>query len=578
MRSLRFGIALSLLLPAAAFAADEAPGVAILDVRPANGVTMEQAEIVRRAVSNGLSDYRVRVVEDHPAVIAAHGPGAEGASAPALTQARARAKEGKKLLDDLDPAGAEQKLRQAADLFEANAGALSSPADLIGTDLLLARVFFATEREVLARDIFRRVVQLQPDLTLDRAVYPPGMISVYEDVKKQVLSSPLGALNVQAVPSPAKVYLDGRDRGSTPLDLVNIVAGVHTLTVRRPGYAPWVRPVDVTTFRVDKINAELVLDRHPSLEAAFVPHGEEQKDGMGLTVGDYVSAVAVAANLDVVLLGRVSRSSGSNLLELRAYRASTKTWGEVMKFPFAGRPPRAFDGPAGSMLEAAAAAGWIPAIAARRNVAAGGGALDETARMALRLSVAPGVRVAGKSTNFPSAPSAGFRVGLDYRLSSRLLLSAETGFDSMAQSRAVLVDGSGSVVAPSSANIQSVYNSIPLDLGGRFFFGVGNLAPYATAGLGVRFDQLTFRESLPFDTIHGSSGLGLGAFAGAGFDYALGLRDGLFAESRVSAGTVGVGNAVLHTASSPPTPDRTLPVKPGLLTTFRISIGYLRVF
>ena len=109
-------------------------------------------------------------------------------------------------------------------------------------------------------------MQLQPDLVLNRAEYPPGMIAVFDDVKKATLSSPLGTMNIDSVPSPARVFLDARDRGATPVELVNIPAGIHVVTVRRPGYASWSRPVDVTSFRVDKLQAELVLDRFSNLD------------------------------------------------------------------------------------------------------------------------------------------------------------------------------------------------------------------------------------------------------------------------------------------------------------------------
>ena len=68
------------------------------------------------------------------------------------------------------------------------------------------------------------------------------------------------------------------------------------------------------------------------------------------------------------------------------------------------------------------------------------------------------------------------------------------------------------------------------------------------------------------------------AFAGTGFDYALGLRDGLFAQARLRTGTIGVGNARVHTTATPPQPDRTLKVKPGVPLGVRIYVGYLHVF
>jgi len=586
----------------AAEAAEGEPTVALIDVRAVQGATPAQGAQVRSALAASLAKYRIELIADHAAVRAAYGPGAEAAMAPNVEKARLRAKEGKKLFDDLDPAGAEAKFRQAADLFEANAGGLSSPSDLINTYLYLARVFFSTERETLARDIFKRVVQIQPELTLDKAVYPPGMVSVFEDVKKSLLSSPLGAFSVASIPSPARVYLDGRDRGAAPVDLVNIPAGVHTLTLRRPGYAPWVRPIDVTTFRVDKISAELALDRHPALDLVFVQKGGEQKDAsLGTTVLDYLDGVAEAAALDVLLVGRAYKKDRTLVVEVvpfrridRASEASeegerdgrrnadqartTRQLGEMQSLVLTAAPQKETDEFAGRILASLAKAEWIPAIAARRSVEAGGGAIDETATFGLRVSLVPSTRVAGSGKNFPNAPGAGFRVGADYRLSGRVLLAVETGFDALAENDVLLKDSAGNVVVSRSQNVQALYTSIPLDVGARYYFGVSTLAPYASGTLGIRWDQLAFREGLPFDQIKGSSGLGFSASAGGGVDYALGTRSALFAESRLQVGTIGASDASIDITTTSKNPDRKLPVDAGTWIGLRLYLGYVHVF
>lgn len=556
-----------------AVAVEGEPAVAVLDVRAGNGITAAQAAKARTALAEGFARFRVRVIEDHPAVLGAHGPGADAATQAGIAEARKLARDGKKLFDDLDPAGAEGKFRAAANLFEQNVGGLSSLSDLVGTYLYLARVFFSTERELLARDIFHRIVQLQPDLVLNRAEYPPGMIAVFDDVKKTTLSSPLGTMNIDSVPAPARVFLDARDRGATPVELVNIPAGIHVVTVRRPGYASWSRPVDVTSFRVDKLKAELVLDRFSNLDPLFANGGLEQKDPLGLTVGDWVDAVAAAAGVDVAFVGRLSKGGQ---LEVRAYKRDGKTFAAVRTLSFDSA--RDAEAVAATLLQAAVADGWLPAITARRNVSSGGGALDENARLLFRAAIVPTTALSGGGKNFPSGPGAGLRVGADYRIGPRLLLTAETGFDGVVQSNVVLKGTGGNVVASSGAKVQAVYTSIPLDVGARWYFGVSTLAPFATGGLGVRWDSLTYRESLPFDKVRGSSGLGFDAFLGGGVDYALSTRSGLFLEGRLHGGTVGVGDARLTTRSNPPVPSRTIPVDAGFYTGMRVYLGYLQVF
>ncbi|MDH4028469.1 MAG: PEGA domain-containing protein, partial [Nitrospirota bacterium] len=47
----------------------------------------------------------------------------------------------------------------------------------------------------------------------------------------------VGALTVASEPSPAFVYLDGKETGSTPIAIKNITAGEHIITVTKEGFA-----------------------------------------------------------------------------------------------------------------------------------------------------------------------------------------------------------------------------------------------------------------------------------------------------------------------------------------------------
>ena len=550
------------------------PGVAVLDVRAVSPADAAEAAALRDALAIALSHYRVSVPEADPAVRAAHSEGRDSALLAGIELAKSRLKEGRALYDSQDPVAAEAKFREAVNLFESNAAGLSTNEDLVGTYLYLARIFFATQREVQVREIFRRVVQLSPDLILDRAIYPGGMIKVYEEVKGEILGSPQGSLKVESKPSPARVFLDGKERGITPLSIVNIPPGVHELDVKRPGFAAFARPVDVTSFRVDTIAAELLPDRYSDLAVVFAPRGTEIKDAFGLTVGDYVAAVAASARLDLAIVGQLARKGGGFDVTLRVFDAPRKIWSAPRNFHLA-EIPDSFDAGAGQVLLDAANAGWIPALGARRNVASGGGALDSTAPLGFRAAFVPGFRVAGTGRHFPNAPSAGFRVGIDRRLRPRLSVSLETGFDGLYQNRMPLSDSSGAAIATPSDGVTGVYTAIPLTAGARYYVGVSTWAPFIGAGAGVRWDSVTWRESLAFDRLSGASGFGYEAFVGGGAERALSARSAIYFETRVLSGKVGVKSATLHTSNYP---DRSVPVDAGSYTTMRAYLGYLRIF
>lgn len=557
--------------------AEREPRVAVLDVRTTKGGSNDVTRKLRSALVSGVYKYRVQVVEDHPAVVAAHGQGAELRYELGLLKAKKYLAAGEAAYKKFDSKTAETRLRKAADLYEANAAGMRSPDALIDTYLLLARVFFATNRELLARDIFKRLVQLKPELTLDVANYPPAMIKSFKSVKAEVLSSPLGTLSVDSHP-PGIVYLDGRKRGNTPLELINLPAGVHLLVVRRTGFAPHVQKVDVTSFRQEKVEADLVLDRHPQAHMITLPanHADLEKMNDGLV--EYLDAVAKEARLDLIAFATAAPLQNGVELQARLYASKEHTITPVRSFEV-GRSPNSLDDVADRLLNDAADEQLIPTLAARRNVRSGGGALDETKKYRGHIAFSPGVNVAtGTAVNFPEFPGASIRVGAVRRMTGRIVLSAETGFDNVVQPRMKLTDIDGVVVADEVDGVTGIYTGVPLEVGARYYLGIRKFAPYVAAGGGARLDTLLFQEQLDFDEIRAPIGVGWNVFAALGGDWALKTDTGLFGELRLTYGQVGIQDAEREVINTPESPDGVLPIDAGDPIGIRLVFGYLKVF
>lgn len=64
-----------------------------------------------------------------------------------------------------------------------------------------------------------------------------------------------------SIPSNAEVNVDGNYWGSTPTaDLARLPAGMHTIVVRKLGYKPWERKIDLAAGDDRTVNAELEVD------------------------------------------------------------------------------------------------------------------------------------------------------------------------------------------------------------------------------------------------------------------------------------------------------------------------------
>ncbi len=66
-----------------------------------------------------------------------------------------------------------------------------------------------------------------------------------------------GSLSVDSLPSGARVFLDGRLIGTTPMVAPRVPAGSHVVRVDRLGFLPWTSPIQVVTGQRFRVTASL---------------------------------------------------------------------------------------------------------------------------------------------------------------------------------------------------------------------------------------------------------------------------------------------------------------------------------
>lgn len=86
----------------------------------------------------------------------------------------------------------------------------------------------------------------------DEVIIEPGEISQISAKLKLA-----GTLQVSSSPSGAKVYLDGKELGETPLSNPSIPEGTHNLRVELFGYKPWQGIIEILPAQVTNIFASL---------------------------------------------------------------------------------------------------------------------------------------------------------------------------------------------------------------------------------------------------------------------------------------------------------------------------------
>lgn len=122
-----------------------------------------------------------------------------------------------------------------------------------------------------------------------------------------------GRLDIDSVPAPALVYLDGTFEGTTPCTVTGLAPREHTVYVEREGYTPWttvIRTRENSTTSLVAILEAQVVEETPTDTVGPVNTGTIQ-DGLE-TVGPVVRALADFARQMLSVLEDVCTSIGAS--------------------------------------------------------------------------------------------------------------------------------------------------------------------------------------------------------------------------------------------------------------------------
>jgi len=95
---------------------------------------------------------------------------------------------------------------------------------------------------------------VEGDMHLDMAKFSPAAAAAIPATMASV-SAPQNSISIESTPAGADIQIDGAFVGNTPSSL-NVLPGMHEITVTKKGFAPWTRKMNVSGGTVH-LNAEL---------------------------------------------------------------------------------------------------------------------------------------------------------------------------------------------------------------------------------------------------------------------------------------------------------------------------------
>lgn len=329
-----FFLCLGLLLPFAA--APEARSeelhrrsVAVIHLAVQGSARMETKEAVAttRGIAKALSSKKshpdLRIQDLHAKLNA----GAEGTHLSNIANGRSFYEAGLKALESGMVEDAVEQLEGAMKLWERSYAYLARPRDFRNLLAMLGAAQLKAELGDIASATFARAALM--GVKKRRLKLAPEAMTLLRAAQDEIVRRPNGKVEVITEPANAEVYLDGRFKGVSPLELENVLAGKHIVTLQKLGYQRLSRVVTVTggeavaevledlAFARKKILLKQLFEKLPR----DISQAESDPDSVG---GASIRLIKNVLGCEVAVIVRVSPSADGQAIEALVFDTTSK--------------------------------------------------------------------------------------------------------------------------------------------------------------------------------------------------------------------------------------------------------------
>jgi tetratricopeptide (TPR) repeat protein len=175
-----------------------------------------------------------------------------------IDEGRLLLQEGQKALTALELPAAIKKLTQAVDVLSKVLPYIKK-AELADAMMALGAAQFENGDKKEAVRTFARLIVWRSDYKVDLNHYPPAILTVVEDVRKDVEKQKRGSLEIRSEPAAAQAYVDGRYIGVTPTFADGLIVGEHWVTLKKEGFKKAVMAAQVSS-KVQQL-VSIVMER-----------------------------------------------------------------------------------------------------------------------------------------------------------------------------------------------------------------------------------------------------------------------------------------------------------------------------
>lgn len=230
---------------------------------------------------------------------------------------------GKRQFENMELELAKQSMSKALSNYWRCPAYIGNGAEYLETLKMLGAIYIMSDEEKMGKEMFKRALLFNPDTTINKDLFPPNIIQLFNKVKVEVAGMKRGSLNISTIPQGGEVFIDGVFVGISPLIKRGIVVGNHFVSIEKDGYINEGGRVDINADEEEIYQAQLIPTKR---YADYSQVLAALKTDITLDpIGDSIRTLAAITGADIIFANMVWRDGTEILVDAYLFDIASKS-------------------------------------------------------------------------------------------------------------------------------------------------------------------------------------------------------------------------------------------------------------
>ncbi len=230
---------------------------------------------------------------------------------------------GKKQFENMDLDAALGSMSKALNNFWKCPAYIGNGAEYLETLKMIGAIYILTGEEKMGRNMFKSALVFNPETNINKDLFPPNVVEMFEKIKTEVSTSKKGYLSITTIPQGAEVFIDGVFVGISPVSRKEVIAGNHFVSIEKDGYINEGGRVDVKPNDEEMYQAQMIPTKRYAEYSQIL---STLSTDVGLDpIGDSIKSLAAITGAEIIFANIVRRDGTEIVVDAYLFDIASKS-------------------------------------------------------------------------------------------------------------------------------------------------------------------------------------------------------------------------------------------------------------